>query len=168
MKVFTDKNIIKKIALILVLITIFIFAIPGVVRANAVETIGGKLLSPIMSLFVSLGDATMSIIQKVVYDMDDALINLNTSKSIWAKIIVIGVAILAVVGTIAITILTAGAAAGVMAAVVAVAKGVVSVITIIGVAVITYPVTTSLVEGMLPRRFLFTVIFSISGKYFFE
>ena len=48
MKVFMDKRIVKKIAIILIIITIFSFILTKSVKADA-EQIGGKLLNPIMS-----------------------------------------------------------------------------------------------------------------------
>jgi hypothetical protein len=62
-------------------------------KRNDAEQIGGKLLNPIMSLFVSLGDSAMALLQKVVYGMDESLVNLNTTTHWWSKIIVVGITV---------------------------------------------------------------------------
>lgn len=166
MKVFTNNKIIKKVAMVLIIITIFSFCLTKSVKADS-ESLGGKLLNPIMTLFVSLGDSAMSLLQQIVYDMDESLVNLNTTSHWWSKAIVIGIAVLAVVAAVAATVVTAGAAAGVIATVGAIISGVATTITIVGVAVITFPVTTSLVEGMLPDNF-YLPFYSISPEKIFS
>ena len=166
MKVFMDKRIVKKIAIILIIITIFSFILTKSVKADA-EQIGGKLLNPIMSLFVSLGDSAMALLQKVVYGMDESLVNLNTTTHWWSKIIVVGVTVLAVIAAVAATVFTAGAAAGVLATASAIVAGIATTVTIVGVATITFPVTTQLVEGMLPSNF-YLPFYSISPERIFS
>lgn len=166
MKVFMDKRIVKKIAIILIIITIFSFILTKSVKADA-EQIGGKLLNPIMSLFVSLGDSAMALLQKVVYGMDESLVNLNTTTHWWSKIIVVGITVLAVIAAVAATVFTAGAAAGVLATASAIVAGIATTVTIVGVATITFPVTTQLVEGMLPSNF-YLPFYSISPERIFS
>ena len=63
MKVFTNKKIWQKIIIIflIILLSKFMFSMP--VHA-AVD--GDVLLDPVMKLFVSLGDAIMSIMQDIM------------------------------------------------------------------------------------------------------
>lgn len=166
MKVFTNKKIIKKVAIILIIITAVSFILTKSVKADA-EQIGGKLLNPVMSLFVSLGDSAMSMLQKVVYGMDESLVNLNTTAHWWSKVIVIGITVLAVIAAVAATVLTAGAAAGVIATAGAIVSGIATTITIVGVSIITFPVTTELAEGMLPGNF-YLPFYSISPERIFS
>lgn len=46
MKIFQNKNLFKKLIIVLLFITIFSFCMPKVSRA---DDLGGKLLNPIMS-----------------------------------------------------------------------------------------------------------------------
>ena len=54
MKVFTDQKWMKRIAIILVIITLFTFMVPKTSHA-----FGGRLLGPIFELVVGLGDLVM-------------------------------------------------------------------------------------------------------------
>lgn len=146
MKVFENKSIFKKLIIVLLCILLLSFCMPKTVSADA-EEIGGKLLNPVMSLFVSLGDGAMTLLQKVVFHADQSLINIDTSADFWSKFIVIVAAVAIAAIAIAAVVFTGGGAA-------VVALGVIKVTLTVGViTTITYPVTTSLVEGMLPDSF---------------
>lgn len=152
MKIFQNRNIFKKLIIVLLVIMIFSFCMPKNVRAE--DGIGGKLLDPIMSFFVGLGDGTMTLIQKMVLQIDESIIPIDTSSSFWAKVIVIVAAIVVVSVIIIATVLTAGAAGAVtMAGIAAALKGAAAVAITIGVTTITFPITTQVVEGMLPDDF---------------
>ena len=152
MKIFQNKNLFKKLIIVLLFITIFSFCMPKVSRA---DDLGGKLLNPIMSFFVALGDGTMTIIQKMVLQIDESVINIDTSSSFWAKALVIIAAVVVVSVIVAATVLTAGAAGAVtMAGIAAALKGIAAAAIVIGVTTVTFPVTTQVVEGMLPDSFI--------------
>lgn len=152
MKIFQNKNLFKKLIIVLLFITIFSFCMPKVSRAG---DLGGKLLNPIMSFFVALGDGTMTIIQKMVLQIDESAINIDTSSSFWAKALVIIAAVVVVSVIVAATVLTAGAAGAVtMAGIAAALKGIAVAAIVIGVTTVTFPVTTQVVEGMLPDSFI--------------
>lgn len=152
MKIFQNKNLFKKLIIVLLFITIFSFCMPKVSRA---DDLGGNLLNPIMSFFVALGDGTMTIIQKMVLQIDESVINIDTSSSFWAKALVIIASVVVVSVIVAATVLTAGAAGAVtMAGIAAALKGIAAAAIVIGVTTVTFPVTTQVVEGMLPDSFI--------------
>lgn len=151
MKIFQNKSLFKKLIIIFLVITIFSFCMPKVSRA---DDLGGMLLNPIMSFFVALGDGTMTIIQKMVLQIDESVINIDTSSSFWAKFIVV-IAAIAVVSVIVIaTVMTAGAADAAMVGIATALKGITAAAIVIGTTTVTFPITTQIVEGMLPDSFI--------------
>ena len=62
------------------------FCLPKAVYAET-EEIGGKLLDPVMSLFVSLGDGAMTLLQKIIFNVDETLINIDISISLKQQVI---------------------------------------------------------------------------------
>lgn len=62
MKFFTSKKIWKKIVVILVVL--LLFQIIAVKPVHAFD--GGVLLEPVMTLFVSIGDAVMAVVQDIL------------------------------------------------------------------------------------------------------
>lgn len=160
MKIIENKSIFKKLIIVLIFILLLSFCMPKTVKASD-DGIGGKLLNPIMSFFVSLSDGAMSLLHKVVYHSDATLINIDTSADIWSKIIVIVAAVLIAAIAIAAVVFTGGGAA-------VVALGVIKVVLVVGaVTTITYPVTTGLVEGMLPDSF-YLPLYTITPQEIFS
>lgn len=149
MKIFQNKSIFKKLIIVFICILLLSICIPGTVKAEN----DGTLLNPIMTFFVSLGDGIMTLVQKVILHMDDSLVQINTSSGFWAKVIVIVTAAIAVSAIIAATVLTAGTAGLTIAGVAAALKGATTIIITIGTVAITFPVTTTVIEGMLPNSF---------------
>ena len=148
MKIFQNKNLFKKLMIIFLVITIFSFCMPKAVRSD--NGIGGKLLNPIMSFFVALGDGTMTLIQKMVLQIDESLIPIYDSSGFLSKIIVILATIVVVSVIIAAVVISAPTG---VALAITIAKSAATIITIGTVATITFPVTTTIVEGMLPNNF---------------
>jgi len=62
MKVFTDKNIFKKLTIIILITIIIPFICPQPVQAD----VGGKLFEPVKDLVLGIGDATMTILQGLI------------------------------------------------------------------------------------------------------
>ena len=111
MKVFQNNSIFKKIVIVFLIIMSFSFCMPKDIKADDDDSsIGGTLLNPIMSLFVGLGDGAMSLLQKVVLNMDDSIIEIDSSSSFWAKVIVVLTCIAVVAVIVIATVATAGAA----------------------------------------------------------
>ena len=144
MKIFQNEKIFKKLVILLLIITIVGFVKPKTVEA---KEIGGELLNPVMSLFVTIGDGIISIIQKVVLDMDDSIIDVDAHASWFAKFIVIlGIAVVTFFAVAAVIISAGGLSIAIIPGLIRIGVGVAA-------AVITFPVSTFIVEGMLPDTF---------------
>ena len=63
MKIFTNKNVIQKIIITILIVLSFNFVAPTFSQA-----FGGLLLDPILSLFIGIGDTILSILQNYLYD----------------------------------------------------------------------------------------------------
>ena len=111
MKVFTNKKLWQKIAIILLILFIFQFFIPKPTHA----IVGDVLLEPVTSLFANLGDGIMNILQKTIMGMDASGVWVEDSSNVWLKILIIVAAI--VIATVAViaTIYTGGAALTIIA-----------------------------------------------------
>lgn len=120
-KRFLSKSLIAKIALVLVIILLFEFSFSEPVSAD-VGALGGQLLNPIINLVVYLADGVINILQSALTNIDDSFtyIDITKDKTSWwfaVKAVVVGVVL--VVGAIAVTIFTGGAAAPAIVATVA-------------------------------------------------
>ena len=75
MKFFTNKSIWTKIVIVLIFVILFQFAVARPVQAETGDTIefGGKLLSPVVSLFVTLADAIMGVMHSSIMGVDSSL-----------------------------------------------------------------------------------------------
>ena len=105
------------------------------------------MLNPILTFFVSLGDGAMALLQKLVLHADESLINIDSSASFWSKLIVVVAAMAIVAVAVAAVVITGGGA-------IAIAIGAAKVVMTVGaIAIITFPISTSIVEGMLPDSF---------------
>ena len=152
MKIFENKRLFKKLIIVLLVVMIFNFCMPRTVRAD--DEIGGKLLNPIMSFIVSLGDGTMTFLQRAILDTDDSLIQVNSASGWWAKIIVLFTAVAAISLIVASAVLGAGAAGiATVEGIATIIKGTASAALIAGFTTVTFPVTTAVLEGMLPDSF---------------
>ena len=160
MRIFENRRVFKKLIVVLLCILVISFCIPKTVNAGA-EEIGGKLLNPILSFFVSLGDGAMALLQKVVLHADASLINVDSSASFWSKLIVVVAAIAIAAVAIAAVVITGGGA-------IAIAIGVAKVVMTVGaIATITFPISTSVVEGMLPDSF-YLPLYTITPQEIFS
>lgn len=102
MKVFQNNSIFKKIVIVFLIIMSFSFVTPKNIQAKSSDKgIGGQLLDPLLSMFVGLGDGAISLLQKLVLQMDGSMIEVDTSASNWAKLLGVVVAVLVVAGGIA-------------------------------------------------------------------
>ena len=160
MKIFESERAFKKLIIILICIILLSFCMPKTVSADSGE-IGGKLLNPIMSFFVAMGDGAMSLLQSVVLHADTSLINIDSSAG-WLSTLIVAVTAIAIAAVaIAAVVITGG---GALAIAIGVAK---TVITVGTVAVITFPVTSHVVEGMLPDTF-YLPLYSITPQEIFS
>ena len=84
MKFFTNKSIWSKIVIVLIFIILFQFAISRPVQAaDTADYIefGGKLLSPVVSLFVTLADAIMGLMHSSIMGVDSSLQEVDLSSA---------------------------------------------------------------------------------------
>ena len=101
MRIFQNNSIFKKIVIVFLIIMSFSFVTPKNIQAKSSDKgIGGQLLDPLLSMFVGLGDGAISLLQKLVLQMDGSMIEVDTSASTLAKILGVVVAVVVVVGGI--------------------------------------------------------------------
>ena len=115
MKFFEDKSIFQKIAISILLILVFSFAVPKNVEAKG-DGLGGKLLHPVVSLVIAIGDGVLDVFHKAILNQDTTLLAIDTTSSIWNKI---GAFLLAAVVVVAVGVLIYATAGGALAALVA-------------------------------------------------
>lgn len=81
MNIFTNKSIWKKIAIALVFVIVFEALLTNPVMAvDPVIEGGGKLLKPIFSLLVTVGDGVMNLLHSSIMGVDGALIKVETDS----------------------------------------------------------------------------------------
>lgn len=80
-KIFSNKNLIIKIATILVIVILFNFINPGISFGAVSGGIGGVLFEPIKDLVLAIGDGIVNIMQNVIFGTDVSLLKLEHSTS---------------------------------------------------------------------------------------
>lgn len=83
MNIFTNKSIWKKIAIALVFVILFEALLTNPVMGADVIEGGGKLLKPIFSLFVTIGDGVMNLLHSSIMNIDGTLIKVDTESPGW-------------------------------------------------------------------------------------
>ncbi len=103
MKFFTNKSIWTKIIIVLIFVILleFIIAKPTLGASSDVLEFGGKLLSPILSLVVTVGDGIMGVMHSAIMGTGDPLIHADLGATIWE-----------IVGNFFVTLLAAAVAVG--------------------------------------------------------
>lgn len=144
MKIFAENSILKKIIIILVLLTSVWFVKPKPVQAG----IGGELMQPVCDLLVSLMDGIMNVTHHVLMGQQTTLIRVNLTDSIWDKIQRIAVT--------AIVVFAVLAAAAILTVAGAIAIG--AVLTAVGLAVPSTIVASALIANIVP--------IAVAGTYF--
>ena len=148
MKFVTEKKIWQKISIILVFIILFEFIFSSHVRADEKED--NVLLDPVVSLFVSIGDGAMALIQEILLQNTggESLIKIDDGNAgFWSKIIVAGVFILGTAAAVISAIPTGGAS---VIGWVAFAGGVALTLTVSGSV---YAISHSLLEKIYSDMF---------------
>ena len=136
MKIFQNKNLFKKLIIVLLFITIFSFCMPKVSRAS----VGGDLMDAVMDLFVGVGDGINTVLSKMILQTDGSFIVVDTETNGVAKILGIIVAAAVIIGGI-VLIAAAPASLAVVSAIFTVVKaGVVA-------GVVTFAVTSYLSDA---------------------
>lgn len=141
MKIFQNKNLFKKLIIVLLFITIFSFCMPKVSRAS----IGGDLMDAVMDLFVGIGDGINTVLSKMILQTDGSFIVVDTETNGVAKILGIIVAAAVIIGGI-VLIAAAPASLAVVSAIFTVVKaGVVA-------GVVTFAVTSYLSDATFGEK----------------
>lgn len=142
MKIFQNKNLFKKLIIVLLFITIFSFCMPKVSRAS----VGGDLMDAVMDLFVSIGDGINTVLSKMILQTDGSFIVVDTETNGVAKILGIIVAAAVIIGGIVLIAASGGAVLAVASAVFTVVKaGVVA-------GVVTFAVTSYLSDATFGEK----------------
>lgn len=142
MKIFQNKNLFKKLIIVLLFITIFSFCMPKVSRAS----VGGDLMDAVMDLFVGVGDGINTVLSKMILQTDGSFIVVDTETNGVAKILGIIVAAAIIIGGIVLIAASGGAAFAVASAVFTVVKaGVVA-------GVVTFAVTSYLSDATFGEK----------------
>ena len=141
MKIFQNKNLFKKLIIVLLLITIFSFCMPKVSRAS----VGGDLMYAVMDLFVGVGDGINTVLSKMILQTDGSFIVVDTETNGVAKILGIIVAAAVIIGGI-VLIAAAPASLAVVSTIFTVVKaGVVA-------GVVTFAVTSYLSDATFGEK----------------
>ena len=141
MKIFHNKNLFKKLIIVLLFITIFSFCMPKVSRAS----VGGDLMDAVMDLFVGVGDGINTVLSKMILQTDGSFIVVDTETNGVAKILGIIVAAAVIIGGI-VLIAAAPASLAVVSAIFTVVKaGVVA-------GVVTFAVTSYLSDATFGEK----------------
>lgn len=142
MKIFQNKNLFKKLIIVLLFITIFSFCMPKVSRAS----VGGDLMDAVMDLFVGIGDGINTVLSKMILQTDGSFIVVDTETNGVAKILGIIVAAAVIIGGIVLIAASGGAVLAVASAVFTVVKaGVVA-------GVVTFAVTSYLSDATFGEK----------------
>ena len=148
MEIFTKKSIVLKIVIALVIVILFNFSAPTISNAGMLEAIGGTLLEPIVDLLISIGDAAMYLIQKLVMGLDNSLVKLSTELGdTLPKVLAV---VLGVAAGAALTILTGG----------------IGLVAIVGGGAAAYA-SYKISSDLLPKTF-YLPIYVISPEEMFE
>lgn len=106
MKIFTNKKIGKKILIAIVIVLLFQIVLTKPIHAET-DTIefGGKLMGPILSLLVTIGDGIMDIIGKTIMGASSSIYEIQMGSEFWQ---IVGTALAVIAGAaIAIVIILA-------------------------------------------------------------
>lgn len=100
MKIFANKKIWKKIVIIFFVITLLSCASPKPVEAS----IGGALVSPICSLIVTVCDAIVNVVHRVLLHQDLTILRIDWSSNPWWTALKIAIAALLIAGAVCLVI----------------------------------------------------------------
>lgn len=109
MKLFTNKKVWSKIIVILIFLLLFQFVSVRPVHAtNDTIEFAGKLMSPIMSLVITLSDGVMGLIHSSIMGQDEALLEIDLDSSVWEILGWVVIGILVVAACVAFCVLCPG------------------------------------------------------------
>ncbi len=139
MKIFTNKKIGKKILIAIVIVLLFQIFLTSPIQAKNEKTdtieFGGKLMGPILSLLVTIGDGIMDIIGKTIMGASSSIYEIQMGSEFWE---IVGTALAFIAGAaIAIALIfVTGGIAGVIGSILGIsvktAVGIGTIVTILG------------------------------------
>ena len=177
-KIFTNKSIWKKIVVAILIVMAFqiLFSVP-VVRADGEEDAAqegdnllwaGILMRPILSLFLTVADGTVNLMNNVIMGQQQTLIPVNNEMD-WLKIIagvLVGIVVAAAV--IVASIATLGAIDVLLAGLgTAVSVGTIGMGTVVAAVATGAVAGTAMYAGMMPDT-LQLPLYSYSAEEIFE
>lgn len=87
MKFFTNQSIWKKIVMTLLIVLLFNVVVMKPVHADSDSDVlegGGKLLKPIFSLLVTVGDGIINVLHSSIMGVDESLILVDNESTFWS------------------------------------------------------------------------------------
>lgn len=108
MKFFTNKSIWTKIIIVLIFILVFEFVVSKPSLGMDMIEFGGKLVSPVVSLVIALGDGIIEIVHSSIMGTSEALLKADTGSDWWEIFSTIVGAIVAAAAAIAILVTGVG------------------------------------------------------------
>ena len=167
MKIFQNKNLFKKLIIVLLFITIFSFCMPKGVRAGGDDSVGGMLLKPFVDLMLGIGDGILDVVHKVIYHQDQSLVTVDMSSHWWDVFWTGVVAIVVAVAAAILVVVTAGAVVAAFAAI-GVALSAVSVGTVLMVSVSSGAIAAAVFNSNALPDDLKLPIYNISPEEIFS
>ena len=111
MEIFTNKSLVLKIVIALVIVILFNFCAPTLSHAGIAEAIGGTLLSPIVDLLLAIGDGAINLIQNILFGIDNSLLKVAVHEaSFWETVGMVLGAVVGIAAVVAITVISGGTA----------------------------------------------------------
>ena len=109
MKFFTNQSIWKKMVIILLIVLLFNALFVKPVHASSEDVLegGGKLLKPIFSLLVTVGDGIINVLHSSIMGVDESLIVVDNESTFW-NILKIGFAAFVTIGCVIGAIILSG------------------------------------------------------------
>ena len=123
MKFFTNKSIWSKIVIVLIFVLLFEFVVTKPTLASGAEVgdtvieFGGKLMSPILSLVVSVADAAMGVAQLSIMGTEESVLPIDVEDSIWeilGRYFIVAVAVVAAIVVVVGTVASGGTLLGII------------------------------------------------------
>lgn len=103
MRNLTKKGFLNKLIIVFLVIIVFNAIVPSNV-VQAKYEVGGALLKPVNSFVLKLADGIVDMIHKVIFGTSTALLEYDTTSTIWTILAIIGVVALAIVAALAVAV----------------------------------------------------------------
>lgn len=110
MRNLTKKGFLNKLIIVFLVIIVF----NAIVPSNVVHgyDVGGALLKPVNSFVLKIADGIVDLIHKVIFGSSTALLEYDTTTTIWTILAIIGVVVIAAIAALAAVAVLVPAAVG--------------------------------------------------------